>query len=126
MNYEIVKPKGAPSWFTPGIKCRVWDNPQSGCNSTIVWYSFEDEYPFIDSNGNLWRNAEPIEVWIPKVGEPVAVWNTTDNYYKVYPFNTDTIGKYITTCGYFCNIAKYDGQRDMRVEVLKDAPRYKR
>jgi len=119
MSYEIVKPEGAPEWFTPGIKCRAWEGSEKSNKIIIpiVWYNCKTNYPFIDEDGTPWSYAEPIEKWIPKENEAVAMWNNDAPYFIVFPFNN--------TCNCMDNIAKYDGRLDIRVETLKDAPRYK-
>jgi len=131
MKYEIVKPEGAPEWFVPGIKCIVSNqNTFSVVVKTIVWYLQDTasifgkhgKNVFIDSNGNYWQDARPIEVWAPQIGEPVAIFDDHNSYYVVMPFGlfSDDTARHC-----YSNVAKYDGQKDMRIEALKDAPRYK-
>jgi len=58
------------------------------------------------------------EEWIPKELEAVAVWDDNSMFFSVVPYAPSAKES-------FKHIAKYYGQLDLRVETLKDAPRYK-
>jgi len=118
-QYEIIKPEGAPEWFTPGVLCIVWDkNTNAKEIKIIVWYNCKCDSPFIDTDAYQWEHAEPIETWTPRENEAVACWRDGDSYFSVRRFANVFTTPYV-------NIAKYDGQLDLRVETLKDAQRYK-
>lgn len=118
-QYEIVKPDNAPIWFQSGIMCEVWDlDKECSTIATIIWFDEREYKPFISDDGDNWKHAKPIEKWIPKENEAVAYWDNGKDFFCVAPYKDSAVK-------YYDNIAKYDGQLDLRIETLKDAPRYK-
>lgn len=124
MSYKIEKPECAPSWFVPGIKCNVWNNPNVW-EAVIVWF---DEGRFIDSKGGLWNNANPIESWEPMEGEWVAAWDAWYTTFTVSQYKGITMqGRFENIDGFYDHIARITDCLDLRCtpEELKQRTDWK-
>jgi hypothetical protein len=77
-NHTVLECDGAPTWFIPGIKCRVWITDKGGkVERIIVW--FKDYCGYLDYEGKWWKYAEPMESWYPQKGEYYAFWDTSSS-----------------------------------------------
>lgn len=84
MKYKIDPIPRMPSWFQPGIVCKVTDLKKVWKEErTIVAFVHG---LFLDTYNTSWPFAEPVEQWEPQEGEWVAAFVDGGTAYNVQKF----------------------------------------
>jgi hypothetical protein len=127
--YKVEKPEGAPSWFTPGIVCRVWDSDKElGYDRPVIWYS-HSHFCFMASNGSWFKHAEPIESWEPVKGEWVAAWDEDWEVFCIVKYEKLYYDgkRFRLSAGVYDHIARITDGLDLRCtpEQLKERTEWK-
>lgn len=82
--------------------------------------------PSVQTKDSPWEDSLTCPRWIPKEGEPVALYDTGSKMFVIHAFNRDNMGSHCSTEIMWKNVAKYSGQLDLRVETIRNEPHYKK
>jgi hypothetical protein len=117
---------GALSWFTRKPSFPLEEKGDEAWIDYSVGGQTGWVPPSVQAKIAPWEDSLTCPKWIPKEGDPVALYNSDGKFFIVRTYRIHINGNSYNTEDYWENIAKYSGQLDLRVDTIRNEPHYKK